>query len=56
MGSHKSLNSALSIADIFQSTESRDNANVILPFRQDDTNSKHVFDEHVTPDLSYGKF
>lgn len=34
----------------------RDNCNLIVIFRQDDLNLKHIFDEHVTPDLSFDQF
>lgn len=34
----------------------RDNANIIILFRQDDLNLHHVFDEHVSPDMTYDEF
>ena len=34
----------------------RDNANVILLFRQDITNLRHVFEDHVIPDMKFEKF
>ena len=34
----------------------RENANMILIFRQDNLNLKHIFDDHVTPDMKFGKF
>lgn len=34
----------------------RDNCNVIVLFKQDDVNLKHVFDEHVSPDMTYESF
>lgn len=34
----------------------RDNCNVIVLFKQDDMNLKHVYDEHVSPDLPYEDF
>lgn len=34
----------------------RDNCNIIVLFRQDDTNLKHAFDEHVSPDMTYDQF
>lgn len=34
----------------------RDNCNVIVLFKQDDINLRHVFDEHVSPDMSYENF
>lgn len=34
----------------------RDNANVLLIFRQDHLNLKHIFEDHVTPDMKFEKF
>jgi hypothetical protein len=34
----------------------RDNANVIIIFKQDDMNLKHVFDDHVSPDITWKQF
>lgn len=34
----------------------RDNANIIILFKQDDINLKHVYDEHVTTDMSFNNF
>lgn len=34
----------------------RDNANFIILFRQDDMNLRHVYNDHVNTDMSYGKF
>lgn len=34
----------------------RDNANFIILFRQDDMNMKHIFDNHVSPDMTYDQF
>jgi len=34
----------------------RDNANILVIFKQDDLNLKHIFDEHVSPDMSYETF
>lgn len=34
----------------------RDNCNVIVLFKQDDMNLRHVFDEHVSPDMEYADF
>lgn len=34
----------------------RDNANVLLLFKQDDLNLKHVYDEHVNNDMSFAQF
>lgn len=34
----------------------RDNANVIILFKQDETNLKHVYNDHVNADMSFDKF
>lgn len=34
----------------------RDNANIIAIFRSDDVNLRHIFNEHITPDMNYEKF
>lgn len=34
----------------------RDNANLLLIFRQDERNLKHIYCEHVTTDMSFNKF
>lgn len=34
----------------------RDNTNFLILFKQDETNTKHVFDDHVAPDMSYEQF
>jgi len=34
----------------------RDNANLIVVFKQDDINLKHIFYEHVSPDMTFEKF
>jgi hypothetical protein len=34
----------------------RDNANVIIIFKQDELNLKHVYDDHVSPDISFVQF
>lgn len=34
----------------------RDNANVLILFKQDDINLKHVYDEHVGSDMQWSKF
>lgn len=34
----------------------RDNANFVILFKQDDTNLRHVFSDHVTPDMSFDEF
>lgn len=34
----------------------RDNANLIILFRQDETNLKHVYDDHVNTDMSFDEF
>lgn len=34
----------------------RDNANLIILFKQDDLNLKHVYDEHVGTDMTFNRF
>ena len=34
----------------------RDNANLIMLFKQDDLNLKHVYTDHVSSDMSFEKF
>lgn len=34
----------------------RDNANVIVLFRQDEMNLKHVYDDHVNTDMTFDEF
>lgn len=34
----------------------RDNANFIVLFKQDHTNLKHIYEDHVNVDMSYEKF
>jgi hypothetical protein len=34
----------------------RDNANLIILFKQDDVNLRHVYDEHVGSDMSWSQF
>jgi hypothetical protein len=34
----------------------RDNANMLVLFKQDDTNLKHIYDDHVTTDMPFDKF
>lgn len=34
----------------------RDNANVIILFKQDDLNLKHIYEDHVGVDMTFEKF
>lgn len=34
----------------------RDNANIIILFKQDETNMKHVYNDHVASDMKFEKF
>lgn len=34
----------------------RDNANFIILFRQDETNLRHIFADHVSPDMTFSQF
>jgi len=58
MGRHKHVDTAFlnqSYTNIFKHLI-RENANLILIFRQDNLNLKHIFDDHVTPDMKFDKF
>ena len=34
----------------------RDNVNLLILFKQDDTNLKHIYNDHVGTDMAYEKF
>ena len=34
----------------------RDNTNFIILFKQDETNLRHVYDDHVNKDMSFNEF
>lgn len=34
----------------------RDNANLIMVFKEDDLNLRHVYDDHVNTDMTFQKF
>lgn len=34
----------------------RDNVNLLIVFRQDDVNLKHLYDDHVNSDMTYARF
>lgn len=34
----------------------RDNANLLIIFKQDETNLKHIYDDHVNTDMTFDKF
>lgn len=34
----------------------RDNANLLIVFKQDETNLRHIFSDHVNPDLTFDQF
>jgi len=58
MGRHKHVDTAFlnqSYTNIFKHLI-RENANLILIFKQDNLNLKHIFDDHVTPDMKFDKF
>ncbi|XP_044763927.1 uncharacterized protein LOC123320626 [Coccinella septempunctata] len=58
MGRHKAIDVAFLCQTYVMASKHlcRDNLNVIVLFKQDDTNLKHAFNEHVSPDMSYGEF
>lgn len=34
----------------------RDNANLLVVFKQDETNLKHIYNDHVSPDMTFDSF
>lgn len=58
MGRHKSVDTFFLTQTYtkIQKQILRDNTSLILLFRQDDVNLKHVFDEHIAPDMSLEDF
>ena len=34
----------------------RDNANMLVVFKQDNNNLKHIFNNHVNPDMTFSEF
>lgn len=58
MGRHKNIDVAY-ICQTYSKIPKqliRDNCNVLILFKQDDINLRHIFDEHVSPDMSYDDF
>lgn len=58
MGRHKKIDVAF-LCQTYVSINKhliRDNANIIVVFRSDDVNLHHIFNEHISPDMSYEKF
>lgn len=58
MGRHKDIDAAYLCQTYSKIPKQliRDNCNVIVLFKQDEINLKHVFDEHVSPDMSFDDF
>lgn len=58
MGRHKSIDVAFLCQTYVAAKKHiiRDNANILVIFKQDDVNLKHIFDEHVSPDMTYETF
>lgn len=58
MGRHKNIDAAYLCQTYSKIPKQliRDNCNIIVLFKQDDMNLRHVYDEHVTPDISYQDF
>lgn len=58
MGRHKSIDVAF-LCQTYVAIKKhiiRDNTNILVIFKQDDVNLKHIFDEHVSPDMTYDEF
>lgn len=58
MGRHKAIDVALLCQTYVMASKHlcRDNMNIIVLFKQDETNLKHAFDEHVSPDMTFEEF
>lgn len=57
MGRHKNIDSFY-LAQTYSRVPKqlvRDNANLLILFKQDEMNLRHVFNDHVTPDMSFDK-
>lgn len=58
MGRHKNVD-AFYLAQTYSRVPKqlvRDNANFLVMFKQDEMNMKHVFSDHVSPDLTFTQF
>lgn len=58
MGRHKSID-VIYLCQTYSKIPKqliRDNCNIIVLFKQDDTNLRHAFDDHVSPDYPYEQF
>lgn len=58
MGRHKNID-VIYLCQTYSRTPKqlvRDNCNIIMLFKMDEINLKHVFDEHVSPDMSFDDF
>lgn len=58
MGRHKSID-PIYICQTYSKVPKqliRDNCNLILLFKQDEINLRHVYDEHVSPDFTFDEF
>lgn len=58
MGRHKNIDSFY-LAQTYSRVPKqlvRDNANFIIMFKQDEMNMRHVFSDHVSPDLTFTQF
>jgi len=56
-GSTRGCRLLLSLSDICKDTKAyliRDNANLLISFKQDGIDLKHVYNDHVNTDMSYG--
>lgn len=58
MGRHKNVDSFY-LAQTYSRVPKqlvRDNANFIIMFKQDEMNMRHVFSDHVSPDMTFSQF
>ena len=57
-GSHKNVD-AFYLAHTYSRVPKqlvRDNANFVVMFKQDEMNARHVYSDHVSPDLTFTQF
>ena len=59
MGRHSGANSIFYLAQTYSKIPKqlvRDNTNFLIIFRQDDTNLRHIFDDHGSTDMDFKEF
>ena len=59
MGRHSGANSIFYLAQTYSKIPKqlvRDNTNLLLVFKQDDTNLQHIFNDHCSADMNFSEF